>query len=628
MFKLYKKFRPIDWFFVVLIIGFTILQVYCTMCLVDYVKGIIQEIMYVNYKNNPSDLGEIYQLIVKAFNGSWPGWEKVKDLLANTPNSSFDSSMIDQIIEASTDKIWWNGGMMILVATGSTLCQVITAILASAVTANFATELRQELNDKVSSFSLGEINKFSTASLITRTTNDIEQVQMTNLMMMRMVFAAPVTAIWALCKIQVSSSQLTVLTSIVLVVLVICLITIILFAMPTFKKMQSFVDRINGLTQENLTGIRVVRAYNGEKYQETKFDKANKILTRAQILTGQLTALIMPLMMIALNGLTLGIYWLGAKLLNQGEITYPAIASFSMLASQIIMAFMMLIMMFVMWPRASVCAKRILDVLNTKPSIVDPLNPKKPITKGEIEFDNVSFRYPGAENDVVSNLNFKINKGQTLAFIGATGSGKSTIVNLMTRLYDATNGEVKVDGVNVKDLTQRDLRSLIGYVPQKGNLFTGTIKDNISFGKPNLSLQECQEAAKIACADEFISRMDEGYDFNIAQGGTNVSGGQRQRLCIARAIAIKPEILIFDDSFSALDYKTDKQLRENLKKSQKDATKVIVATRIGTIMDADKIVVLADGKIVGYGTHQELLHNCKAYLDIALSQLSKEELGL
>lgn len=631
MLKIYSHFKSKDWIYLILIVGFTILQVYSTMCLVDYVSGITKAITYLNYHNNPTLLGDSVSTILTSlgYNGDANAfWNSFKSILPTLPLDSSTKDTLSSIANASTSDIWFNGGMMILVAFGYMGCQMVIAFLASSIAADLATNLRKDLNEKVSSFSLEEINKFSTSSLITRTTNDIEQVQMTSLMMMRMVFSAPVTAIWALCKIQASSSQLTLATAVAIIVMIICLGIVVFFAMPKFKKIQSYIDRINGITQENLTGIRVVRAYNGESYQEDKFDKANTTLTKNQIFTGRITDMISPIMTLIMSGLTLSIYWIGAILINKGEIDFATVTSFIMLASQIIMAFVMLLMMFIMLPRASVCAKRINEVLDTKNSIKDPVNSVQPISQGSVEFKNVCFRYPGVDVNLINNISFKIEKGQTLAIIGATGSGKTSVINLITRLYDASEGEVLVDGVNVKDLTQKQLRQLIGYVPQKGVLFSGSVKYNISFGQPNLTLDECKKAASIACASEFIEKMDQGYDSNIARGGTNVSGGQKQRLCIARAVAIKPEIFIFDDSFSALDFKTDKQLRDNLKENFKDSTKIIVAQRIGTIMDADKIVVLQDGQAVGIGTHKELLQSCQQYKDIALSQLSSEELGL
>ena len=397
MFKLYKKFKPLDWVFVVLIIGFTILQVFCTMKMVDYVQGIIQSISYLNIHNNPSQLGDMYTQLEPLFaNGVDEGWKNILNMISSNPAiaNNVDVSVINKIADASVGDIWFNGGMMILVSACGTLCQVINSVLASAVAANQATVLRKELNEKVSSFSLAEINKFSTASLVTRTTNDIEQVQMTNLLMMRMVFAAPVTAIWAICKVQATSGELTIATAIAIVALIIMLGIVMLFVIPKFKSVQKLIDKINGLTQENLTGIRVIRAYNAEGYQEDKFEKANNALTKTQIFTGRLTGLMFPIMSLVMNALTLTIYWLGASLINAGTTDYSTITSFSMLASQIIMSFMMLLMMFVMWPRASVCAKRINDVLETKASITDPEVEKPLVNKGTVEFKNVSFKYP------------------------------------------------------------------------------------------------------------------------------------------------------------------------------------------------------------------------------------------
>lgn len=589
MLKLYKKFKPLDWVFLVIILGLTVLQVYCTMTMVDYIKDLVTAINLLPY--NMADASDI----------------------------------------------WRYGGLMVAIAFGGSATQAVIAVLASYIAANMGTNIRKDLNDKISSFSLGELNKFSTASLITRATNDVQNVQMTNLMLMRMVFAAPVTAIWAIVKVQEASWQFTVATAVAVVILVIGLVTIMVFAIPKFNAMQKLTDRINGIVQENLTGIRVVHAYNAEKYQEEKFNKANTNLTRTQLFTGRVTALLSPLMMLIMNGLTLAIYWIGAFLIS-GESTFTGqnemlgtLMSFASLAGQIVMAFMMLLMMFVMLPRAEVCAKRINEVLETEDSIKDPAHEiiADPEIKGEIEFQDVSFRYPDAEEDILEHISFTAHRGDTIAFIGSTGSGKSTLVNLVTRLYDVTEGHILVDGVDVKDMKQNTLRHKVGFVPQRGLLFSGTIRSNVGFGvKGNLSDEEVQEACRIACADEFIEKMDQKYDSPIAQGGTNVSGGQRQRLCIARAVATKPEIFVFDDSFSALDFKTDKKVRDNLRDSQKEATKLIVAQRIGTIMDADQIVVLSDGKMVGKGTHKELLQNCEIYREIALSQLSKEELGL
>lgn len=624
MIKMFKRFRPIDWVFLVLIVGLTILQVWCTMMMVDYMADLIEVIMYLSYQGDPSGLGEEFLAIYNSF-GSW---EALIAAAQSIPGLSEMLPTLQVIASATVSDIWVAGGMMLLVVASSTATQVIVSILASAIAAHFATSVRSDINNKVSQFGLQEINKFSTASLVTRSTNDIEQVQMTMLLMMRMVFAAPVTAIWAICKIESASWQLTVAVAVAIALLVAGLALIMAAVLPKFKVSQRYIDRINGITRENLSGIRVVHAYNAEGYQEEKFKKANDDLTKLNLFTGRIIGLISPIMVILMDGITLAIYWLGAILINEGTMNYAEISSFTMLATQIIMSFMMLLMMFVMWPRASVSAKRLNEVLDTKPSIVDPANPVAPEKLGTVEFKDVTFYYPDGEEPALSSISFKANKGDTIAIIGPTGCGKTTLVNLLPRLYDASEGEVLIDGVNVKEYSQHELRSRIGFVPQRGLLFSGTVRSNIAFGEKEISDEEVKEAAKIACADGFIVDMEGEYDAPIAQGGTNVSGGQRQRLCIARAVATKPEIYVFDDSFSALDFKTDLQVRTNIKEHAAGATRIIVAQRIGTIMDADLILVLNEGKVVGAGKHQELLRNCPEYRDIALSQLSKEELGL
>ncbi len=581
MLRLYKNLRASDCILIVLIVGITVLQVFLTIQLTDQISAIVGAIQCVSEK--------------------LPGWD--------------------------TGDIWREGGIMLAYAVGSALCLAATGVTASHVASRLSATLRNEVYKKTESFSIAEINKFSTASLITRTTNDIQQIHMANLLVLRMLIYAPIMAIWAICKINASSWQLTSATVVTVVVLVICILAIMLTVLPKFKLMQKLTDKLNGVTRENLTGIRVVRAYNAEKYQENKFEKANKEITGTQLFTGRIMALMNPLMMLAMNGLTLAIYWIGASLMNAGEIEYQTIVAFMTLASQVIMAFLMLLMMFVLLPRAQVAAKRINEVLSTPLTISDPAEEKPLTEEGTVEFRDVSFRYPDADADVFEHISFRAEKGQTVAFIGSTGSGKSTLINLIPRFYDATEGEVLVDGVNVKDIKQSTLRDKIGYVPQKGILFTGTVSDNIAFGG-KADRAEIEAAARIAEADGFISEMENGYDSPISQGGKNVSGGQKQRLAIARAVAQKPEIMIFDDSFSALDYKTDRKVRENLKNSLEGVTNLIVAQRIGTIMDADKIIVLDNGKAVGEGTHRELLETCPVYRDIALSQLSKEELGL
>lgn len=620
MFKLYKKLSTRDWILLIVLAGLTVLQVYCTMTLVDYIQNIIQSITYLNYHNNPELFGEGVSAIVSA-----GGWDA---LLAQIDAGSEEYAMFSAVAAATAGKIWYNGGMMLLIAAGTVATQTLVGMIAAFVASGLSARIRSAVYAKVDSFSIAEREKFSTPSLITRTTNDVQQVMLANILMLRMAFAAPVTAIWAILKIQTASTQLTVATIVAVVLLVLFLTFLMLIVLPKFRLMQKLIDRLNCVSRENLTGIRVIRAYNAESFQQEKFEKANTAITRAQLFTGRLMSLMSPVMILIMNGVSLAIYWIGASLINKGATDYATIAAFMQLASQIIMAFMMLMMMFVLMPRAQVSAKRINEVLETPLSVTDPQTEKQLTEKGTVEFKNVSFSYPGSSEKVIKNVNFRAEKGETVAFIGSTGSGKSTLINLVPRFFDATEGEVLVDGVNVKEIKQKTLRSLIGYVPQKGLLFSGTVKSNIAFGKEDLSEEQIINAAKIAEADEFITKMEKGYDSEISQGGKNVSGGQKQRLSIARAVAIDPEIFIFDDSFSALDYKTDKKVRENLKEGAKGATKLIIAQRIGTILDADKIIVLDSGNVVGYGKHKELLESCDVYREIAVSQLSKEELGL
>ncbi len=579
MFKLYKNLKAKDWVLILLIVGLTVLQVYCTMTIVDYTQGIITAITQAYY----------YQ--------------------------------------ASTGEIWYQGGMMVLFAVLMALCQIAITFIAGYVASNLSKTLRSKTFAKVEGFSRAEINKFSTASLITRSTNDIQQVQMANVMVLRMLISAPITAIWAICKINAASWELTTATAVAVVLLVVCIAAIMIVVLPKFRIMQKLTDRLNGVTRENLTGIRVVRAYNAEGYQEEKFEKANDDFTKTQLFTGRVTALLSPVMTLIMSGISLAIYIIGAYLMNSGSIDYATVTAYVQLVTQVVMAFMMLLMMFIMLPRAQVAAKRINEVLETPESIHDPETEKQTTEKGTVEFKNVSFKYPDADGCVIENISFRAEKGQTVAFIGSTGSGKSTLINLVPRFYDATEGEVLVDGVNVKDINQHTLHEKIGYVPQKGVLFSGTVAENIGYGGVS-DRQQIEDAAKIAEADEFITKMENGYDSDIAQGGKNVSGGQKQRISIARAVAPHPEIMIFDDSFSALDYKTDKKVRNNLKEKLAGTTNLIVAQRIGTIMDADQIIVLDNGKAVGQGTHKELLKSCPVYKEIALSQLSAEELGI
>lgn len=539
-----------------------------------------------------------------------------------------DSAMHDILIA---------GGKMLLCAFGSLLVTVLVAVCASRIASNFSAIVRGKLFDKVQSFSMEEIGRFSTASLITRSTNDVTQVQMLIVMGLSIMLRAPIMAVMAILKIVDKSWQWTLSTGVAVVVLLIVVIICVSLCMPKFKRLQSLTDDINQVTRENLTGLNVVRAYNAEAYQEEKFEKVNKDLTDTHWFTSKTMAFMMPTIMMIMNGLSLAIYWIGAVLINDAQdmqekfTLFSDMVVFSSYAMQVVMSFMMLVMIFIMLPRASVAAKRILEVLDTEPSIEDGTRDTFPVMKdGEVEFKDVSFKYPDAEEYVLEHISFSAKKGETIAFIGATGCGKSTAINLIPRFYDATEGEVFVDGVNVKEYTQEALHNKIGYVSQKAILFSGTIADNVAYGengKAPATQDDIAMAVKVAQASEFVEKKDQGYDGYVAQGGSNFSGGQKQRLSIARAIARQPEILIFDDSFSALDYKTDRILREALRKECKDATKIIVAQRIGTIRDADKIIVLDDGQIAGMGTHDELMKNCEVYQEIAYSQLSKEELA-
>lgn len=528
------------------------------------------------------------------------------------------------------------GGKMLLCAFGSLLSAVVVAICASKIAANFSATVREKLFDKVQSFSMEEIGRFSTASLITRSTNDVTQVQMLIVMGLQVMIKAPIMAVWAIIKISDKSWQWTMSTGIAVVVLLVLVIAAVALALPKFKALQALTDDLNRVTRENLSGINVVRAYNAEEYQENKFEEVNERLTRTHLFTSKVMSGLMPGIMLVMNGLSLGIYWIGAFLIDRADMMekmglFSDMVVFSSYAMQVVMAFMMLVMIFIMLPRASVAAKRILEVLETNTAILDGDRAEgEKGVKGEVCFRNVSFRYPDAEENVLSNISFTAKKGETVAFIGATGCGKSTLINLVPRFYDVTEGEVLVDGVNVKEYTQKSLHSKIGYVSQRAILFSGTIADNVAYGDNGQGKcfhGDIEAAVRTAQAKEFVENENVGYQGYVAQGGTNFSGGQKQRLSIARAICRQPEIFIFDDSFSALDYKTDRILRNTLKKDCGDATKLIVAQRIGTIKDADKIIVLDEGEMVGIGTHDELMKNCEVYRQIAYSQLSKEELA-
>ena len=527
-----------------------------------------------------------------------------------------------------------NGLYMLTCAFGSLLSAVFTGFLASKISSNFSKKLRKKIFDKVENLSLHEVKTFSTSSLITRTTNDVTQIEMLISIGLQLLIKAPITAVWAVTKILNKSWQWSTVTAVGLVILLSTVAIITSFVIPRFKKVQKLTDKLNGVTRENLTGIRVVRAFNAEKYQENKFENTNNELTNIMLFNQKKFAFMQPIMYLVMYGLTLSIYFIGAYLIKDALMVdklpiFGDMIVFSSYAMQVIMAFMMLSMIFMILPRAQVSANRINEVLEEDISIKDGLIDKDTTKeKGTIEFKNVSFKYPDADEYLLKNISFKVNTGETIAFIGSTGSGKSTLINLVPRFYDATDGEVLIDGVNVKDYKQEFLYNKLGYVLQKAVMFNGTVKSNVTFGKgkKKITNKKIEEAIKVAQAEEFIMKLDNKYDSHIAQGGTNISGGQKQRISIARAIAREPEIYIFDDSFSALDYKTDSQLRKELKKYTKDATTLIVAQRIGTIMNADKIVVLDKGVIVGIGKHKELLKNCDVYKEIAYSQLSKEEL--
>ena len=528
------------------------------------------------------------------------------------------------------------GGMMLLCAVASLLSAVIVAVIVAKIAANYSARLREKLFGKVQSLSTEEINYFSIPSLITRTTNDITQVQMLIVMGLQTMVKAPILAVWAILKISNKSWQWTFATGVAIVVLLVFVITCMILALPKMKKIQGYTDKLNSVTRENLTGLQVVRAYNAEDYQEKKFDDANETLMKTNVFTNRTFAFLMPGIQLVMSGLTLSIYWLGASLINSAALEnklnlFSDMVVFSSYAMQVIMAFMMLVMIFIMIPRASVSARRILEVLDSKSALVDgKLTGENSAVKGKIEFKHVNFKYPQADGMALNDINFTVNQGETLAIIGATGSGKTTLVNLIARLYDTTSGEILVDDINVKDYSHTHLNNKLGFVTQKATLFSGTIASNVAYGdngNPNKLDSDIVDSIYTAQAAEFVEKMPLGYDHAVAQNGGNLSGGQKQRLSIARAINRRSEILIFDDSFSALDYKTDRNLRESLKKDCKDTTKIIVAQRIGTIRDADTILVLDEGQLVGKGSHNELMENNPVYQEIAYSQLSKEELA-
>lgn len=585
MLKLLGKFTKKEWLLAALSVAFVVVQVWLSLTMPDYMREIT--------------------------------------MLIQTPGSE-----MPEILSA--------GGMMLACALGSLAASVVTAVCAARIGTSFSANVRRLLFAKVQAFSMEEIGHFSTASLITRSTNDVTQVQMLIVLGLQMLIMAPIMAVWAICKIADKQWEWTMSTEAAVGVLLIVVLVALVLALPKFRKLQQLTDDLNRVTRENLTGLRVVRAYNAEDYQEHKFDLANDNLTRTQLFAQRTLAFLMPSIQLIMSGLSLAIYWIGAVLIDAANMVgkvslFSDMMVFSQYAIQVVMSFMMLVMIFMLLPRAQVAAKRINEVLATEPAIHDGTRTEGAEGHaGEVVFKNVSFRYPDAEDSVIENISFTAKRGETIAFIGATGCGKSTVVNLIPRFYDASEGEVLVDGVNVREYTQQALRNKIGYVSQKAILFAGSVRDNINFGdngRGPIADEMVKQAIATAQATEFIEQMEDGYDGRVSQGGDNFSGGQKQRLSIARAVARQPEIFIFDDSFSALDYKTDRTLRATLDRECGDATRFIVAQRIGTIRDADKIIVLDEGRIAGMGTHDELIKTCEVYQQIALSQLSKEELA-
>ncbi len=553
---------------------------------------------------------------------------KMPDYMANiTQLVQTQSSSMKEIIK--------QGAYMLSCAMGSLVSACIVGYLVAKIAASFSLRTRAKLFKKVENISMQEIKSFSTSSLITRTTNDITQIEMLIAMGLQLMIKAPITAVWAITKILGKSIEWSVITAIAVAILLVTISILMMIVMPRFKIVQKLIDKVNLVTRENLNGIRVVRAFNAEKYQEDKFEEVNNNLTKTQLFNQRAFTIMSPIMYLVLYFLTLSIYFVGAILIDKANLSdkivlFGNMIVFSSYAMQVIISFLMLAMIFMMLPRADVSAKRINEVLDTEITIKNgKVTKNKNGLAGTIEFKNVSFKYPDADEYIIKDISFTANKGETIAFIGSTGSGKSTLINLIPRFYDVTDGEILINGIDVRDYDEEYLHDVIGYVPQKAVMFSGTVSSNVSYGsvrggKPNK--KKIEEAIKVSQADEFVSKLDKKYDSHIAQGGTNISGGQKQRLSIARTIARNPEIYIFDDSFSALDYKTDVTLRKELKKYTKDATNIIVAQRIGTIMQADKIIVLDKGKCVGIGTHRELLKKCKVYKEIALSQITKEEL--
>lgn len=532
------------------------------------------------------------------------------------------------IVLENQSTIWSTGLQMLLVTAVGALCTILSGFLAAKIGTGFSRDLRHDVFEKVESFSLSEFNKLPIASLITRSTNDIQQVQMVVIILFRMVLSAPIIGIGAVIKAVQMAPSMTWIMGVAVAALISVIIVMFSIALPKFQLVQKLIDKLNLVTRENLTGLRVIRAFNNEKYEEKKFDEVNKDFTRINLFVSRIMIFMQPMMMLIFNLTTIGIIWAGSHLIGDQTLQIGDMMAFMQYAMQVISSFLMISIVFILVPRASVSAQRIEEVLELRPLINDPvthIHPEKK-TKGLVEFKDVTFAYPDSDVPVIYNISFTACPGQTTAIIGGTGSGKSTIINLIPRFFDVTSGVVLVDGVDVRDMKQKELHKKIGYIPQKGILFSGTVESNIKYGAPNADIDAVKKAARTAQASEFIDKLENKYQYNIAQGGTNVSGGQKQRLAIARALALKPEIYIFDDSFSALDFKTDANLRAELKKETENSTVIIVAQRIGTILNADQIIVLDEGKIVGIGTHKELMTSCKVYKEIALSQLSEDEL--
>lgn len=582
MFKIFKNFTKKDVLLIIICISLVVVQVFLDLKLPDY-------------------MSEITRLI-------------------QTEGSSINDVLVQ-------------GGYMLSCALGSLLTAIFVGFLASRLAANFSKTLRKKIFVKVEEFSTAEVKDFQTSSLITRTTNDVTQFEMIIAMGLQMLCKAPIMAVWAVLKIINKSIEWSILTAVLVVVLLLTIAALMIVVLPRFERVQKLIDKVNGVTRENLSGIRVIRAFNAEKFEQERFEDVNKTLTNTQLFNQRCFSILNPVMNLVMHSLTLGIYFIGAYLIIDAgmmeKVTlFSDMVVFSSYGMQVIMSFLMLAMIFMMWPRAQVSAKRINEVLEKEVSIKSGSFKGETKEVGTVEFKNVSFKYPDADEYLLKNISFKVEKGETIAFIGSTGSGKSTLINLVPRFYDVTDGVVLIDGVNVKEYDFNHLYEKLGYVSQKAFMFTGSVTENVSYGKSKskITKEKVKDAIKVAQGEEFVSKMDKGYDSHIARGGTNVSGGQKQRLSIARAIARDPEIYIFDDSFSALDYKTDSVLRSELKKYTKNATSMIVAQRIGTIMNADKIVVLDKGECVGIGTHEYLLKHCPIYKEIALSQLSKEEL--